>query len=228
MTLILAIDTCTRFASVAVAREAELVSELTWAAGQDHTRHLAPRVEHLLALSTVAMSELGAVIVATGPGSFNGVRTGMAFARAFAFALGIPLVGVSSLEVQAYAHVASGLPVCAIQDAGRGELAAAVYRRVNRRWRQLRSEGIVSWDELEGMVQRPTVICGDLYPRLALEVKIRLKGKAILAPPATSPRRAGCLAELGWRRIEEGEVPPADQVQPLYLRRPAITERRKP
>ncbi len=226
--LMLAIDTCTRFASIALSREDEVVAELTWVAGLQHTVQLAPRVQHLLAQDSGGVDGLGAIAVAIGPGSFNGVRTGMAFAKAMAFGAGVPLVGISALEVQAYAHSATGLPVCVIQDAGRGELASATYRNLYRRWRQVRAEAIISWDELEEMIQRPTVICGDLYPRLLPEVERRLKGKAILAPPASGARRAGYLAELAWRRIRQGDLPTPDQVLPLYLRRPAITERRKP
>lgn len=225
---VLAIDTCTRFASVAVYRETEIVAELTWCAGQDHTVQLAPRVQGLLSQSSILVDDLGGVVVATGPGSFNGVRTGMAFAKALAFARGLHLVGVSALEAQAYAHSSTDLPVCVIQDAGRGELAAAVYHNLDQSWRQLRPEAIISWDELEEMIQRPIVVCGDLYPKLAPEVQRRLGDKAILAPPASTPRRSGYLAELGWRRMSEGDVPSPDLVQPLYLRRPAITERRKP
>ncbi|MDP2659953.1 MAG: tRNA (adenosine(37)-N6)-threonylcarbamoyltransferase complex dimerization subunit type 1 TsaB [Dehalococcoidia bacterium] len=226
--LLLAVDTCTRYASVALARESEVVAELTWEADQNHTTQLAPRVQALLLQSSVATADLTAMVVATGPGSFNGVRTGMAFSKAMAFALAIPLVGLPSLEAQAYAHAGTGLPVCVIQDAGRGELAAAVYRNWRRRWTQVRPEAIVSWDELESWVQRPTLICGDLYPKLAPEVVRRFGNRAMLASPAAVPRRAGYLAELGWRRIERGSLPSPDEVQPLYLRRPAITERRKP
>lgn len=226
--LILAVDSCTRLASVAVARRMDIVAELTWAAGQDHTRQLAPRIQHLLGQSAVGVGELGAIVVATGPGSFNGVRSGMALAKSMAFALAIPLIGISALEVQAYAHSATDLPVCAIQDAGRGELAAALYRNLYRRWRPVRPEAIVSWEDLEEMIQRPTLICGDLYPKLAPEVRRRLGSKAVLASPSAGPRRGGHLAELGWRRIEQGQVPSPAEVQPLYLRRPAISERRKP
>ncbi len=213
---------------MALAREAEVVAELTWEADQNHTTQLAPRVQQLLLQSSVAPGDLTAVVVATGPGSFNGVRTGMAFSKAMSFALAIPLVGLPSLEVQAYAHTGTGLPVCAIQDAGRSELAAAVYRNWRGRLTQVRPEAIISWDELESWVQRPALICGDLYPKLASEVMRRLGNRALLASPAAGPRRAGYLAELGWRRIERGNLPSPDEVQPLYLRRPAITERRKP
>lgn len=225
---LLAIDTCTRLASLALAQQEQVRVELTWAAGQQHTAQLAPRIAYLLAQNSLKPRDLEAVVVAVGPGSFNGVRAGMALAKALAFALGIPLVGVSALEVQAYAYASTGLPICPLQDAGRGELAVALYRSFYRRWRQLRPEGIVSWEELQDLIRQPTIICGDLYPHLAPELRRRLGQKAILAPFSASPRRAGHLAELGWRLLKKGQLPHPDLVQPLYLRRPAVTERRKP
>lgn len=227
-TILLAIDTCTRLASVALAREGQVWIEHTWVAGRDHTAQVAPRLQYLLSQASLAPKDLGAVAVASGPGSFNGVRAGMALAKAMAFALGIPLAGVSALEVQAYPHAPSDLPICPIQDAGRGELAAALYRRTKEGWAQVRPEAIVSWDDLEGWIEEPTIVCGDLYPGLVGEVERRLQSRAILPPVAASPRRAGYLAELGWLQIKSGKAVHPSLVQPLYLRRPAITERRKP
>ena len=226
--LVLAIDTCTRFASIALARGQEVLVEHTWMAAREHTAQLAPHVESLLAGSHLTPEDLGAVAVAIGPGSFNGVRAGMAMAKALAFALDLPLAGVSALEVQAYGCAPAPVPICSIQDAGRGELALAIFHTQHGSWSRLRPEGIVSWEELAGLVQEPTIICGDLYPGLAPELRERLGGKALLASPATGPRRAGYLAELGWRQIVDGKAPAPSQLQPLYLRRPAITERRKP
>lgn len=226
-TILLSIDTCTRLASVALAREEQVWIEHTWVAGRDHTAQLAPRIQSLFSEATLAPTSLGAVVVATGPGSFNGVRAGMATAKAMAFALDLPLVGVSGLEAQAYVYAPTGLPICPIQDAGRGELAVALYRTVEGGWLQVRPEAIVSWEELEGLIQEPTIICGDLYPSLAAEARRRLTERAILTTPAAGPRRAGYLAELGWIQIKEGKAQHPGLVQPLYLRRPAITERRK-
>ncbi|MDP2728314.1 MAG: tRNA (adenosine(37)-N6)-threonylcarbamoyltransferase complex dimerization subunit type 1 TsaB, partial [Dehalococcoidia bacterium] len=72
-TLLLAIDTCTRLASVALAQEEEVQAEFTWLAGQNHTAQLAPRLQYLLSQGSLNPQSLGAVIVAIGPGSFNGV-----------------------------------------------------------------------------------------------------------------------------------------------------------
>lgn len=225
---ILAIDACTRLAGIALAQEGRVLAEHTWMAGQDHTAQLAPRIQLLLAQSSLAPDDLSAIAVAIGPGSFNGVRAGMALAKGMAFALNIPLAGLSTLEVQAYPFASTGLPVCAIQDAGRGELAVAVFRTQRLLWRRLHPEAITSWDQLQDLIPRPTIICGDIHPDLAAEIRRRLGGKALLSSPAAGPRRAGYLAELGWMQIKEGKAGDPSLVQPLYLRRPAVTERRKP
>lgn len=226
--LLLAIDTCTRYASIAISQGDEVLAELTWLAGHDHTAQTAPRLQHLLSQCSLRPENLEAVVVAVGPGSFNGVRAGMALAKSLAFGLGVSLVGISALEVQAYPYAPTGLLVCPIQDAGRGELAAALYRIEDGSWQQLRPEGITSWEELEELVTRPAIICGDLYPNLAPEIQKRLGARALMAPPSAAPRRASYLAELGRQKLETGDIPPIGEVQPLYLRRPAISQRKKP
>jgi tRNA threonylcarbamoyladenosine biosynthesis protein TsaB len=226
--MLLAIDTSTRMASLALAREGELWSELTWVAGKNHTAELVPRIQGLLAQAGLGPRELQGVTVAVGPGSFNGVRAGVAVAKAMAFALNLPLIGVSSLEVQAYPFATTGLPVCALQEAGRGQMAAAIYQTWYRKWRPRLAERLVTWEELVELLCRPTIVCGEINPHLALELKRRLGRRALLAPPAAAPRRAGYLAELGWQRLRQGELLHPALIQPLYLRRPAITQRRKP
>src|SRR6185437_1176876 len=78
----------------------------------------------------LSLSQLSAVAVATGPGSFTGVRVAVTVAKSLAFGLNIPLLGISTLDIIAYSQAAARFPVCALMDAGRGEFYAALYQHV--------------------------------------------------------------------------------------------------
>ena len=97
--LLLALDTSTRQASIALCTEDEVLGEYAWHVGNNHSVELLDRIQRISGESGKALSELDAVAVATGPGSFNGVRVALATAKSLAFALHKPLVGVSTLDV---------------------------------------------------------------------------------------------------------------------------------
>ena len=116
----LAIDTSTNIASLALTQDNEVRAELTWHCEQSHSVQLLPNLTHLLSQIGASLQSIDGIIVARGPGSFNGLRVGVSTAKGLAFSLGVPIVGIGSLEVAAYPHAATGLPVCPIFNAGRG------------------------------------------------------------------------------------------------------------
>lgn len=224
--MILAMDTSTRVSSVALFHLEQVVAELTWYSEENQTVELLPNVSFLLSQRGWSTTDISGVAVAIGPGSFNGLRVSMGTAKGLALALGIPLVGISTLEAQAYAHSACPIPVCALLDARAGEVAFAVYQTREGEWGPIIPEQIIPVAALEGHIKEHTLFCGEITPALAADIRDRLGWKAIFAPPS-SLRRAGFLAEIGWRRIQAGHIPPLSDVQPLYLRRPAI-KRKEP
>src|SRR2546426_1327640 len=125
--LLLALDTSTSQASIALASEDELVGEYTWRVGNNHSVELLQRTQRLFAECGKTMQSIDAVAVATGPGSFNGLRVALATAKALAFALKKPLVGVSTLEIIAAQQGQWRGPICSILEAGRSEVYAACY-----------------------------------------------------------------------------------------------------
>lgn len=223
----LAIDTSTETASIALSSEGEVTAELTWHAGQNHTAELMPNLVHLLQQARVNLKDMEGLIVAKGPGSFNGLRVGMATAKGLSFALGIPLVGVSTLEVEAFPHAATALPICPILNAGRGEIATALFQVRRGKWRRLREEHITTLDSLLLEIKGRTIFCGKIPHEVALQLKEGLGQRALILGGAAWLRRAGYLAELGWRRLEKGDFDHLPTLQPLYLRRPAITIRKE-
>ncbi len=138
----LAIDTSTETASIALSSQGEVIAELTWHAGQNHTAEVIPNIVCLLDQGKLNINDINSVIVAKGPGSFNGLRVGMSLAKGLALALNIPLVGISTLEVEAYPYAFTLLPICPIQNAGRGEIATALFRIKKGKWCRLVEEHI--------------------------------------------------------------------------------------
>ena len=220
----LAIDTSTNTASLALAEDREVVAELTWHCERNHSTQLLPSLANLLNQAGVSLQSVSGIIVARGPGSFNGLRVGVSTAKGLAFSLGIPIVGISSLKADAYQHAETGLPICPIFDAARGEIATAIYQRKNNRWRQLVTEHITTVETLCSQITNQTIFCGEFIPAIATQLKTRLGQKAIIATPAARLRRAGFLAELGQQRLEAGDYDNPATLQPLYLRRPPITK----
>ena len=163
----IAIDTSTEMASIALSHRGEVEAEMTWPSGQNQTVELLPNLLHLLQQAKRSLDESGAIIVAKGPGSFNGLRVGVGTAKGLAFALGIPLVGIGTLEAEAFPHAATGLPICPVQDAAKGEIATALYQLQEGQWHHLCEEHITTVDGLCSEVATGTIICGRLPPHLA-------------------------------------------------------------
>jgi len=224
--MLLAIDTSTNTASLALVQDSQVLAELTWCCGQNHTIELLPQLVRLLNQTKLSLQSLDGVIVARGPGSFNGLRVGISTAKGLAFSLEIPIVGISTLEVEAYQHAETGLPICPIFNAGRGEIATAMYQKKYNKWLRLVAEHITTVDALCSRITTKTVFCGEFLPIIADQLREQLKQRAIIPPPATRLRRAGFLAELGQQQLAAGNYDNPATLQPLYLRRPPITKPR--
>jgi len=218
----LAIDTATDNASLALAHRDDVLAELTWHSRQNHSTQLLPSIVYLLNLIGVSLQSLEGIIVAQGPGSYNGLRVGISTAKGLVVSLGIPIVGISTLEAAAFAHAQTNLPICPILNAGRGEIATATYRKRHHQWCQLTATQIITVDQLCTQVTTRTVFCGELTAAISTQLSQHLKQKAII-PPVARLRRAGFLAILGQQRLGARDYDNPATLQPIYLRQPTIT-----
>lgn len=227
----LAIDTATDTASAAVSREGKPIAEISWLAGQNHTVNLMPNVLHLFKLIGEELSNIDAVFVSLGPGSYNGLRAGLSAAKGLALSLDIKLAGIGTLEIEAYPYADAGLPVCVVHNIGRGEIASATYGMSDGGWRKTIEEHITTIEALCKTIDTKTIICGEFaaFPQNQPDpmkfIAERLGELAVIRE--TTLRRAGILAGLGWKRLERGESDDIATLQPLYMRRPAITKPRE-
>jgi tRNA threonylcarbamoyl adenosine modification protein YeaZ len=219
-----AIDTSTDTASLAMVQDGEVLAELTWRCGQNHSTQLLPNLSHLLQQTELNLQSASCIIVAKGPGSYNGLRVGISTAKGLAYSLSIPIIGISTLEVEAYQHADRGLPICPIFNAGRQEIATAMYQMKGNKWCQLAVEHITTVATLCSQINRKTVFCGEFVSSIAEQLRKELKQKFVIPSPAAGLRRASFLAELGLKRFKAGDYDNPAALQPLYLRGPSITQ----
>ena len=220
----LAIETSSDTASLVLAEEGEILAELNWRCAQSHTTTLLPNLDNLLKQSGLDLTAITAVIVSQGPGSYNGLRVGISTAKALAFSLNIPVVGIDSLEALAYQHAEAGLPVCAIVNAGRNEIAAAIYQMKEPEFREILGTSIITLADLCQGIDTKTIFCGEITAPMADEIGGMLGEVAVIPSPAASVRRAAFLVELGYQRIESGRLDTPAGLAPIYLRKPHITK----
>ncbi|MGD9117809.1 MAG: tRNA (adenosine(37)-N6)-threonylcarbamoyltransferase complex dimerization subunit type 1 TsaB [Dehalococcoidia bacterium] len=219
--MIVAIDSSTNIASLALAQD-KVLAEVSWRCGQNHSVELLPRLTQLLEKAKLSLRDTSAVIVAKGPGSFNGLRVGLSTAKGLAFSLGVPIISISSLEAEAYSHAETGLPVCPIFNAGRGEIAVALYQQTDNGWNRLAPEHITTVAALADEIKEKTLFCGEYAPTVESQLKKVLKARVVIA--LEPMRSAVSLIELAKPRIASGDYDDPATLQPTYLRRPAITK----
>jgi tRNA threonylcarbamoyl adenosine modification protein YeaZ len=221
--MLVAIDTSTEVASLALVKEGVALAEITWRTGQNHTVQLLPTLQYLLKTVNAEAKDITTVAVAKGPGSFNGLRVGISTAKGLAYSLDVPIVGVSSLEIEAYQYAETGLPVRPVFGAGRNEIATALFRKTGNGWRQLEQERISTLEQVCAGTAERTLFCGEYMAETSSRLQLLLGDKAVITSPLTDLRRAAYLAELAAQRIAAGQTDNVATLQPIYLRRPPIT-----
>jgi len=222
----LSIDTSTDWGGVALSCEGKIIVELTWNPGQNHTLELTPNIKGVLQAARADLKTLTAVFVAKGPGSYNGLRAGISTAKGLAFSLNIPIVGVPTLEIEAYAFAFTGLPICPIHNAGRGEIAVALYI-LDEAWQCMKEEHLTTIEKLCVEMRSKTLFCGEIPEQSICQLKDALGDKAVIPAWQERLRRPSSLAELGWQRLKAGQPDNLTTLQPIYLRQPPITKSKK-
>jgi len=221
MTL-LALDTSTTWASVALYDGRSVLAEETWHAQRRHGDELFPTIERLLANARLSLADVDRIAVATGPGSFTGLRVAIAAAQGLARGAGAALAGVSTLDVLAYPHAPGKQRTCALLPAGRTEWYAAMYQDRNRKWMRRSPYIVATLPELCRQIGTHTLFVGEIDEEAEELLRDLLGPKALFASPASRMRRAGYLAELGWRALETAPQARLGETVPIYVKQPAI------
>ena len=224
--LILALESSAKAASAALCRDGVLIAQSQQCSGLTHSCTLLPMAEQMLKDTNIALSDVDAIAVARGPGSFTGIRIGVSTAKGLAWGAQKPAIGVSTLEAMAQnaAHI-DGLIVGAM-DARRSQVYNAVFEAKGGELTRLTPDRAISLEELCAQLQgkqQPITVLGDggvLCYRYLEEhgVKCSLAPSMLLYQSAVG---VGLAAERAYAR---GEAVSAQELLPVYLR-PAQAER---
>ncbi|HEV3312796.1 MAG TPA: tRNA (adenosine(37)-N6)-threonylcarbamoyltransferase complex dimerization subunit type 1 TsaB [Chloroflexota bacterium] len=215
---LLSLDAVTRFASVAVTRDDEIVYARTWHAGSAHSTQLPGAAADALSAAGLEPSQLNGVVVGIGPGSYTGIRVGLSLAKGLALATTCRVVGVSSLETLAYACALWDATVCAVAELGTGHVGMATFEGGWRRWRRLDADRAFVVEDAPGVIPSGALVCGWGADRLQLLPDIAR------APEAYDHPSAAVQAQLGLRLLREDRHE-TFSIEPNYLRRSSPEER---
>lgn len=219
---VLGVDTATAVTSVAVGTEEGPCASVDVRHERAHAELLAPSVRWVLDQAGVEPSSLAGIAVGTGPGLFTGLRVGVSSAKALAQAWKLPMVGVPSLDLVAFAHRHAARTICATIDARRGEVFAALYRHAPLGIQRITRYAVMRPDRLAAELEarrEDVLLCGEGVLRYAPEFERicqELGGSAQATPSA------GCLVELALPRFHREQTSRPLDVTPMYLRRPDI------
>jgi Glycoprotease family. len=227
---VLAFDTATAACTVAVASEERVLAELTLQVPRAHSTRLMPLIAQALREAGVDRRELDAIAVGVGPGSFTGLRIGLATAKGLALALDKPVVPVSTLAAAAYGTGAQIGLVVPLFDAKRDQVFSAVYAAGDRdpaTWVEVLGPVNLHVDELVERVRtiragmqhtwQFVTLCGDVAethaPRFGPDQAVRVAAAGALLP------RGSAVAALGLSLLKRGGGVAPDALVPIYLRK---------
>ncbi len=222
--LVLAVETATQTGSVAIVSREKLVVEVTLAVGLTHGERLLSAIDQALADAGARVADLAGLAVSAGPGSFTGLRIGLATVKGLAEVHPLPVAAVPTLEALASNLAAAAHPVAAILDAKKGELYGALFAWDEEQlgWRRLIEEGAFAPKDFAGRVAAatpgPVLLLGNGALAYGEILKGYLGSRARFAPVPAGQPRAAWVGWLGTGRIARGEVEDPVTLVPRYLR----------
>lgn len=218
---ILAIDSSSLVASVAIVTDGILTAEYTVNFKQTHSQTLLPMIDEICRMTKQNLEELDAIAISAGPGSFTGLRIGSATAKGLGLALDKPLISVPTLDAMAYQFYCTDKLICPIMDARRQQVYTGVYRFANGVFENIQEEQAISIAELVQMLkdmQSDVIFTGDGIPVYKEYLKGSLKEAAYFAPPMMNRQRAAAVVSLAQVYFEKGKMQTAAEHEPHYLR----------
>ena len=220
----LCIDTSTRYAGVALTQNARAIKVAYWHSNASHTLELSSTVVQMLGAQKQSINDIETIIVSKGPGGFSALRVGMGFAKGLSESLGIPLIGISTLEIEAARYFDTVQePLCPLLEVGQNRIAWSLYQRTDDGWSLSLPEQITALDAMVNAVPTGTVFCGEGAWNTISELNelVRDETKIHADPPPT--RLLHILASLGLTVLSSEGGSDSTAIEPNYLRSPSIT-----
>ncbi len=212
--LIFGVDTCSMAATSAIFDGDKLLAQTVINHKKTHSQKIMPQIENLFSLSELSAKDIDAFAAAVGPGSFTGVRIGVATVKGMAQALNKPCVPVSTLEALAFPLSFFPGIVCPILDARRGQVYNALFENGKR----IRQDRALSLSELlEEIKDKNVIFCGDGAAPYKEDI-LKEKPDANFAPKILTMNLAGSVCEIAYKKYEKGEAVSARELVPSYIR----------
>ncbi len=218
--LILAFETSAKAASVALLEDGRLLGEGYQNTGLTHSQTLMVMAEDVLKQCGKTVSDVTAVAVAEGPGSFTGVRIGVAAAKGFAWGRGLPCYGVSTLEAMAESLGIYEGYVCPVMDARRSQVYNALFYVNHGVVQRVKEDRAIALSDLAGELkdlEGPIFLVGDGSNLTHKTLSETIPG-LVLPPEHRMHQRAAGVAILAQKRAAAGETGDGAALQPNYLR----------
>lgn len=227
--LIFGIDTCCNAATAALIEDDRLVAQTVVNSGKTHSQKMMPQIAEMFRQAERDVSEVDCFAAAVGPGSFTGVRIGVATVKAMAQAVKKPCVAVSTLHGLANNVAVFDGIICPILDARREQVYNALFRG-GRNPERLCEDRALAMDDLLAELQSqdaPVLFCGDGVPVFREKIAEVLGDRAIYAPVMQTMNLGASVAELGFAKAMAGETIPYGDLVPQYVRLSQAERERK-
>lgn len=226
---ILAIDSSGLVASTALYIDGQIRAEYSVNFKKTHSETLLPMIDEIMSMTKTEKSELSAIAIAAGPGSFTGLRIGSATAKGLGLALSIPLIPVPTLEGLAYQAMEANGVICPMMDARRAQVYTAMYQFLDGCTCK-REACVIPVEELISSLPADAeniVFLGDGVDVYADQLKSQVKQPFQIAPVHHRYQSAAAVALSAARRYEEGKIVSAAEFAPEYLRLSQAERERK-
>lgn len=215
--MLLAVDTSTQSVGIALFDGNQILCEESWISRRYHTVELANAVQSNLFRAGLSAADLHVLAIASGPGSFTGLRIGMALIKGIAYTHQLPVIGIPTLDITAKPIPVRDIRLAAVLQAGRNRLAAGWYKVENGSWV---ADGLVenlTFDELLKKIDQPCILTGEINEEIRQAVEDHDLIDAV--SPTLALRSPKYLAELAWDRWQSGIVDDVLTLSPTYLHR---------
>lgn len=217
---ILGIETSTKTGSVAIVSGQGVVAQYSLNVEVTHSERLMATVDRVMRDTGLTMADMDAYAVATGPGSFTGLRIGLATVKGLALATNRPVAGVPTLLALAWNLPYAGLPVCPLLDARKNEVYAALYEFRGAELIQVMPETAIPIQKLAEASAGRILFTGEASLLYRDEIERQFGERALFAPVAAIIPSAATVAGVGLAMIAGGSRVDPDNLTPLYVRRP--------
>ncbi len=218
---VLGIDTSSNATSIAVIEDNKLICEYTVNTKTTHSQKLMPMIENMLKISEINVNDMDMIAICQGPGSFTGLRIGMATAKALSHVNNLPIVGVNSLELLAGNMDLSDKKICSILDAQRTQVYMGQYKFENNKLVEIKSVDVVEIDELLEELKSSNeewILVGEAVYKY--EDKIKEIQNIYLPAPSHNVNKASSLCTIAMNKYNQNiDVYDCYTINPVYIRK---------